>query len=121
MRGDETREARRDEAAAESFGHADAKLPRQVRRSLAGVDARRRRRHRLGMRDECPARRGQDEAGRRAFEQGLLQIGLEAAHPPADRCRVDVQGLRSEEHTSELQSIMRTSYAVFCLKKKKQK
>src|SRR3546814_9705995 len=29
-------------------------------------------------------------------------------------------GLRSEEHTSELQSLMRNSYAVFCLKKKKQ-
>src|SRR3546814_6129536 len=28
--------------------------------------------------------------------------------------------LRSEEHTSELQSLMRLSYAVFCLKKKKQ-
>src|SRR3546814_2666224 len=28
-------------------------------------------------------------------------------------------GIRSEEHTSELQSLMRTSYAVFCLKKKK--
>src|SRR3546814_5442437 len=28
--------------------------------------------------------------------------------------------LRSEEHTSELQSLMRNSYAVFCLKKKKQ-
>src|SRR3546814_5676031 len=28
--------------------------------------------------------------------------------------------VRSEEHTSELQSLMRTSYAVFCLKKKKQ-
>src|SRR3546814_827490 len=28
-------------------------------------------------------------------------------------------GRRSEEHTSELQSLMRTSYAVFCLKKKK--
>src|SRR3546814_3553053 len=28
--------------------------------------------------------------------------------------------LRSEEHTSELQSLMRSSYAVFCLKKKKQ-
>src|SRR3546814_5147643 len=27
------------------------------------------------------------------------------------------QGLRSEEHTSELQSLMRSSYAVFCLKK----
>src|SRR3546814_4151378 len=33
--------------------------------------------------------------------------------------RVPVQGLRSEEHTSELQSLMRISYAVFCLKKKK--
>src|SRR3546814_5486452 len=33
---------------------------------------------------------------------------------------VDKQGrIRSEEHTSELQSLMRISYAVFCLKKKK--
>src|SRR3546814_1522048 len=32
------------------------------------------------------------------------------------RCRT---ALRSEEHTSELQSLMRISYAVFCLKKKK--
>src|SRR3546814_1028937 len=31
-----------------------------------------------------------------------------------------LQQLRSEEHTSELQSLMRISYAVFCLKKKKQ-
>src|SRR3546814_6723554 len=30
-------------------------------------------------------------------------------------------GVRSEEHTSELQSLMRSSYAVFCLKKKKKK
>src|SRR3546814_3084332 len=30
-----------------------------------------------------------------------------------------LQMLRSEEHTSELQSLMRSSYAVFCLKKKK--
>src|SRR3546814_7685046 len=29
------------------------------------------------------------------------------------------EGFRSEEHTSELQSLMRISYAVFCLKKKK--
>src|SRR3546814_7023582 len=34
-------------------------------------------------------------------------------------CRFD--GRRSEEHTSELQSLMRISYAVFCLKKKKNK
>src|SRR3546814_4474635 len=32
-----------------------------------------------------------------------------------------VQPIRSEEHTSELQSLMRISYAVFCLKKKKNK
>src|SRR3546814_1614446 len=38
------------------------------------------------------------------------------------RCRGAVKGCdktRSEEHTSELQSLMRISYAVFCLKKKK--
>src|SRR3546814_7128992 len=31
------------------------------------------------------------------------------------------RSVRSEEHTSELQSLMRISYAVFCLKKKKRK
>src|SRR3546814_6347634 len=34
---------------------------------------------------------------------------------------LDELRLRSEEHTSELQSLMRISYAVFCLKKKKTK
>src|SRR3546814_9593741 len=34
--------------------------------------------------------------------------------------KMDVR-LRSEEHTSELQSLMRISYAVFCLKKKKER
>src|SRR3546814_12476973 len=38
-------------------------------------------------------------------------------HVPADRLPAPQ---RSEEHTSELQSLMRISYAVFCLKKKKQ-
>src|SRR3546814_13820832 len=35
------------------------------------------------------------------------------------QCRARDGGTRSEEHTSELQSLMRISYAVFCLKKKK--
>src|SRR3546814_3757927 len=35
------------------------------------------------------------------------------------RGSLDVQLARSEEHTSEIQSLMRISYAVFCLKKKK--
>src|SRR3546814_2048098 len=43
------------------------------------------------------------------------------ARPPASRSRRLSPHLiaRSEEHTSELQSLMRISYAVFCLKKKK--
>src|SRR3546814_5417721 len=60
---------------------------------------------------------------RRVLEPGL-SLGL--AHSPAagagDReCEQGVSGqrtTRSEEHTSELQSLMRISYAVFCLKKK---
>src|SRR3546814_2146151 len=41
--------------------------------------------------------------------------------PPARAARQGLgQGHRSEEHTSELQSLMRISYAVFCLKKKKE-
>src|SRR3546814_7731102 len=36
-----------------------------------------------------------------------------------DFALIDVGLKRSEEHTSELQSLMRISYAVFCLKKKK--
>src|SRR3546814_1942085 len=37
--------------------------------------------------------------------------------PDIDPCHAEAR--RSEEHTSELQSLMRISYAVFCLKKKK--
>src|SRR3546814_6987376 len=53
------------------------------------------------------------------------EVTVEAA--PAERAKVvDLMAAleasvdRSEEHTSELQSLMRISYAVFCLKKKKQ-
>src|SRR3546814_10479087 len=41
-------------------------------------------------------------------------LGLVQDQAEGSECR------RSEEHTSELQSLMRISYAVFCLKKKKQ-
>src|SRR3546814_3280597 len=40
---------------------------------------------------------------------------------PITRNRLDMRVPRSEEHTSELQSLMRISYAVFCLTKKKTK
>src|SRR3546814_9948078 len=44
-------------------------------------------------------------------------IAIDAYTAPARAARILI-GLRSEEHTSELQSLMRISYAVFCLKKK---
>src|SRR3546814_5531673 len=44
-----------------------------------------------------------NRSGRQALEDGIPHLGQR----------------RSEEHTSELQSLMRISYAVFCLKKKK--
>src|SRR3546814_9918603 len=43
-------------------------------------------------------------------------IGSDRGHTRPD---LPIIGERSEEHTSELQSLMRISYAVFCLKKKK--
>src|SRR3546814_7433404 len=46
---------------------------------------------------------------------GLFQVVRRQQHGGAGA----VQLARSEEHTSELQSLMRISYAVFCLKKKK--
>src|SRR3546814_6074837 len=60
---------------------------------------------------------------------GDLDLALDVALPADERmCRhylgaeplvVVARKGRSEEHTSELQSLMRISYAVFCLKKKK--
>src|SRR3546814_1011015 len=39
-------------------------------------------------------------------------------HPDMQNAKAQLSQVRSEEHTSELQSLMRISYAVFCLKKK---
>src|SRR3546814_9621133 len=41
------------------------------------------------------------------------------AEPAMNNATTAAEAQRSEEHTSELQSLMRISYAVFCLKKKK--
>src|SRR3546814_7644991 len=47
-------------------------------------------------------------------------IILRPCQRPVDAGRAYFQPVRSEEHTSELQSLMRISYAVFCLQKKTQ-
>src|SRR3546814_4245952 len=54
----------------------------------------------------------------RQAEQLPDRVEREAELPPVSD---EGQPVRSEEHTSELQSLMRNSYAVFCLKKKKNK
>src|SRR3546814_5701656 len=50
-------------------------------------------------------------------DAGARAVGGARLRRPARRADLDL-GRRSEEHTSELQSLMRISYAVFCLKKK---
>src|SRR3546814_1778878 len=51
---------------------------------------------------------------------GILPGCLAVGQVDAELAGAGAEG-RSEEHTSELQSLMRISYAVFCLKKKKKK
>src|SRR3546814_3053906 len=75
--------------------------------------------HRLGKPDAIPVRE---------FARAVRKV-RPATCAPIERIFMlgraqqieDRRGARSEEHTSELQSLMRISYAVFCLKKKKHK
>src|SRR3546814_2509707 len=55
----------------------------------------------------------------RAMFQKLKEAYTKARY--SRHYKISEEELRSEEHTSELQSLMRISYAVFCLKKKKKK
>src|SRR3546814_3948917 len=55
------------------------------------------------------------------IEIAANETGLAAALHLRDMLNAVIDNIRSEEHTSELQSLMRISYAVFCLKKKKNK
>src|SRR3546814_958239 len=59
--------------------------------------------------------------GEEPNERGyIVRKGNRTVYPTVDRSVVvRIETARSEEHTSELQSLMRISYAVFCLKKKK--
>src|SRR3546814_2832353 len=64
-----------------------------------------------------PGRRGRDVSRRLATR--AVETAAER-RPLGNKLADDrVDGIRSEEHTSELQSLMRISYAVFCLQKKK--
>src|SRR3546814_3784753 len=82
------------------------------------------------IRDDCasPEMPPAGEVGGRTSAGGLSAFNRKTSGDPPSYdtsyiCAVDKQGnafsaTRSEEHTSELQSLMRHSYAVFCLKTK---
>src|SRR3546814_9567142 len=72
-------------------------------RSFPGGKSGSSRRH-AGLVAAAPGADGRNTAALRQVGQGMSSV-----------LKVDI---RSEEHTSELQSLMRISYAVFCLKKK---
>src|SRR3546814_7903783 len=75
-------------------------LFRSSRQRIVGVHPRKRVRSRRAY-----------PVGRRDRSEGARRTAAGMARPGLSACR-------SEEHTSELQSLMRISYAVFCLKKK---
>src|SRR3546814_8602419 len=88
----------------------DTLFPYPTRFRSDGTRRGRRRHHRAAAGDlDLGA------AGRHRLRQCRVEGGAPGLHGPRGRAL-----RRSEEHTSELQSLMRISYAVFCLKKKNQ-
>src|SRR3546814_1091737 len=97
------------------------------------VDGHRAQRFDIGqpVRDRDPRAFAQSHTGVVIRVDGATGLTDSDAHPRLDEQRrivlpraelVEIEGqvderIRSEEHTSELQSLMRISYAVFCLKK----
>src|SRR3546814_2113722 len=89
--------------------HVDEPLAVVVERQIPLAERGRNRRHRLLEQD-------------RHFALAELRHQRRLLVDDDDPALVDdADAIRSEEHTSELQSLMRISYAVFCLKKKKNK
>src|SRR3546814_924157 len=112
QRGDDAsrgRAGRRDDAAADRHD-----LPGGEPAALADRARERRLPAQAARRGEARAARcGDADAG------ADRPRGLRAPSAAPALRRHEAAGLRSEEHTSELQSLMRSSYAVFCLKKKR--
>src|SRR3546814_1032865 len=86
------------------------RVPRAGRPGVAGVPRQ------AGGRRARQAAQPRLQVEPNARRLGPAVVGGRALLRPADRPKGAV--MRSEEHTSELQSLMRSSYAVFCLKNK---
>src|SRR3546814_2080462 len=117
-------EGRSRQGACDREGGGGRQEPERSRR-------RGRSEHRQRAADRRPARRTRRrrQAGSARTRAALLdgerqrQDARNSGQPRLDGHRAQRRAAprRSEEHTSELQSLMRISYAVFCLKKKKNK
>src|SRR3546814_1297430 len=102
-----------DDDAAARCPDPDARCRRRPSRRRPGRRARGHGRP-VGVQGAASPR-GSRRPGQRAAPPTAVE--RRPRRPPA---RADHHAHRSEEHTSELQSLMRSSYAVFCLKKKKE-
>src|SRR3546814_9002416 len=107
----------------------------EARKVLSDNDAARTKGHSTANYQTHKVRRGQTLSGiahqynvslnelrhANGIKGSELRIGQTLRVPAHYRLHRVSSGQRSEEHTSELQSLMRISYAVFCLKKRKHK
>src|SRR3546814_7745300 len=96
---------------------------RPLRRAIGDADiVTAQARARAHVDDRTSATRNHVRQGVAAGEQIAFEIDVHR-HVPEIKRRLDCVNIlaRSEEHTSELQSLMRTSYAVICLNKKTNK
>src|SRR3546814_8209498 len=87
----------------------------EVARHLDVLDLVTTHRHLVGVEQQDVGRHQHRVHEQSGVDPGVVVLAVGAV--AVDRCLVGV-GTRSEEHTSELQSLMRISYAVFCLKQK---
>src|SRR3546814_6914060 len=74
---------------------------------------------RKGIVEDAPFVAHRGETGPDLLDQIAIEVRHARRRLLAFRGNRDATAQRSEEHTSELQSLMRISYAVFCLKQKK--
>src|SRR3546814_7765824 len=69
--------------------------------------------------EDCAPIEGREARCSPSIRQACLALLVLSAHIPIRQAAEEQSHFRSEEHTSDLQSLMRISYAVFCLKKTK--
>src|SRR3546814_4598342 len=105
----------RGRGGRETQGRAARPRSRVLDSARAGPERGHPARPRFCRKAVCRARHGRGHERALGLGKGRAIQATRACHA------VDARGrARSEEHTSELQSLMRISYAVFCLKKNKQ-